>query len=81
MLNKKKIDRPAQGMTVHIQEGSRVPSRKRGPRRTVRASFPRIRLAHSIKRRTDAGLAELHETFASVTLLIRLIAETRGAEP
>lgn len=37
--------------------GSHVSLRKRGPRRTVRASFPRIRLEHSMKRRTDAGLA------------------------
>jgi transposase InsO family protein len=37
--------------------GSHVSLRKRGPRRTVRASFPRIRLKHSMKRRTDAGLA------------------------
>jgi hypothetical protein len=59
-------------------EGSRTPSRKRGPRRTVHASFPRTRLEHSIKRRTDAGLAVLRKPFANVTLLIHLIAETRA---
>jgi hypothetical protein len=59
-------------------EGSRTPSRKRGPRRTVHASFPRTRLEHSIKRRTDAGLAVLRKPFANGTLLIHLIAETRA---
>ena len=61
--------------------GSPVASRQRGPRRTVRAGFPRIRLEHSVKRRIDAGLARLRKPFASITLSIRLIAETKGAEP
>ncbi|MBP0596151.1 hypothetical protein J8I87_42450 [Paraburkholderia sp. LEh10] len=33
-----------------------------------------------MKRRTDAGLASYTSTFASITLLIRLIAEMKGAE-
>ena len=60
------------------QKGSHASSRKRGPRRTVHASFPRTRLEHSIKRRTDAGLAVLRKPFANGTLLIHLIAETRA---
>ena len=61
--------------------GSPVASRQRGPRRTVRAGFPRIRLEHSVKRHIDVGLARLRKPFASITLSIRLIAETKGAEP
>jgi len=70
--------RAAAGKPSKFVEGSRTPSRKRGPRRTVHASFPRTRLEHSIKRRTDAGLAVLRKPFANVTLLIHLIAETRA---
>ena len=58
--------------------GSPTASRQKGPRRTVHASFPRTRLAHSMKRLADAGLAESHKPFAHVTSLIHPIAETRA---
>jgi hypothetical protein len=40
-----------------------------------------VQLAHSVKRRTDASLKTARQTFASITLSIRLIAGARGAEP
>ncbi len=46
--------------------GSPTASRQRSPRRTVRASFPRIRLEHSTKRFADAGLVELDKPFVDV---------------
>ena len=51
------FERTTRQLRLTEELGSHVSLRKRGPRRTVRASFPRIRLEHSMKRRTDAGLA------------------------
>lgn len=53
-------------------------SRTRGPDER-HVQFPCIQLAHSIKRRTDAGLKTARETFASVALSIRLIAVMNGS--
>lgn len=61
--------------------GSRVPSQKRGPRRTVRASFPAYSSSTALSAILTPGLLLQREPFANVTLLIRLIAQAKGAEP
>jgi hypothetical protein len=61
--------------------GSPTTSRQRGPRRTVRASFP----AYSSSTALSAALAPVlplqRKPFANVTSLIRLITKAKGAEP
>ena len=57
-------DRTKRILSQKPKKGSPAPSRTWGPRRTERATFHRTPLAHSTKRRADAGLATTHEPFA-----------------
>jgi hypothetical protein len=61
--------------------GSRVPSQKHGPRRTVRASFPAYSSSTALSAILTPVLPLQHKPFANVTSLIRLIAQAKGAEP
>jgi hypothetical protein len=61
--------------------GSRVPFQKRGPRRTVRASFPAYSSSTALSAVLTPVLPLQRKPFANVTSLIHLIAESEGAEP
>ena len=62
------------------QEGGSVPSGSAPPKNGACESHG-TPLPHSIKRHTNAGPSNLHGPFASISSLIRDIAEAKGAEP
>jgi hypothetical protein len=47
------------------------------PPKNPASDFHRTRLAHSIKRRANAGLAKLHKSFANIASLIHSVSGTR----
>jgi len=60
--------------------GSPTASRQRGPRRTVRASFPAYSSSTALSAVLTPVLPLQSKPFANVTSLIHLIAEAKGAE-
>ena len=59
-------------------KGSHVPSRKRGPRRTVRASFPAYSSSTALSAILTPVLPLQRKPFANVTSLIRLMLRRRA---